>query len=350
MKTTKKFEWTVLGAGPAGIATVGQLLEHGIDKDSILWIDPVFTVGDFGRYWSNVDSNTNAAFFRDYLNHIDSFEYRNRPNKYTFDGLDATQTCKLGVMIEPLSFITKTLQGKVNIHTGHVVKTHLENRLWHMTCQDGIVFMAKNVIFATGAVPKTMSSPDNIDNINMYDALNPEILAKRCTSSDTVAVFGASHSAVILIRDLLNLNVKKVINFYRQPLKFAVNLGDWILFDDTGLKGNAAIWARDNLNGKLPDKLERVYSSHANVAEHLPLCTKVIHAIGFTKRAPLIEGFPEWSHNSYNGIIAPGLFGVGIGFPENKTDPYGNTEARVGLRKFMVYLDDVIPLWLKYSV
>lgn len=345
-----KFEWAVIGAGPAGIATVGQLLEHGISKEHILWIDPYFKVGDFGHFWNGVDSNTNAAFFRDYLNHIDSFEYRTRPNKFAFDALDPIQTCKLGTMIEPLTFVTKVLQGKVNTHIGKVVKTHLANHFWHLTCQDNTVLTAKNVVFATGAVPKTMPAPDNIDNINMYDALNPETLAKRCTNQDTVAVFGASHSAVILIRDLLNLKVKKVINFYRQPLKFAVNLGDWILFDDTGLKGNAAAWARDNLNGKLPDNLERIYASNANVAEHLPLCTKVIHAIGFTKRSPIVEGFPEWSYNSYNGIIAPGLFGVGIGFPETKTDPYGNTESRVGLRKFMVYLDDVIPLWLKYSV
>lgn len=345
-----KFEWAVIGAGPAGIATVGQLVERGINKEQILWIDPYFTVGDFGRHWSNVDSNTNAAFFRDYLTHLDSFEYNNRQQQYTFDNLDSKQTCKLGTLIEPLSLITKTLQNKVNVYTGTVVKTHLYNRLWHLTMQDDTVLAAKNVVFATGAIPKTMSSPDYIDNINMYDALNPDTLAKRCGNEDTVAVFGASHSAVILIRDLLNLNVKKVINFYRQPLKFAVNLGDWILFDDTGLKGNAAIWAQEHLNGKLPNKLERVYASDTNVMEHLPFCTKVIHAIGFTKRSPLIEGFPEWSHNSYNGIIAPGLFGVGIGFPETKTDPYGNTESRVGLRKFMVYLDDVIPLWFKYSV
>ena len=349
MSKLHTFEWAVIGAGPAGIAAVGQLLERGIPGNTILWLDPYFAIGDFGLLWGNVDSNTTAGFFSDYLQHLKSFEYNAHPH-FDFDDLALEQTCKLSLMYKPLAWITNILRGKVESRSGSVDKLNLTQRLWNLKLHDGTTVSAKNVILATGATPKNMVAPENVEIINLYNALNPELLTKYCSQDDTIAVFGSSHSAIIIIRDLLNLKVKKVINFYHNPLKFAVNLGDFILFDDTGLKGNAAIWARENLNGTLPTNLERIYSSHENVAEHLPLCTKVIYAIGFTKRAPLIEGFPEWTYNSHNGIIAPGLFGVGIGFPESKIDPYGNVESSVGLRQFMYYVDNVIPVWLKYTI
>ena len=49
-----------------------------------------------------------------------------------------------------------------------------------------------------------------------------------------------------------------------------------------------------------------------------------------------------------DGIIAPGLFGLGVAFPEYAEDPYGFGQYRVGLKKFMDYLDSVLPLWLLY--
>ena len=45
----------------------------------------------------------------------------------------------------------------------------------------------------------------------------------------------------------------------------------------------------------------------------------------------------------------PGLFGFGIAFPESHTNPLGLTEHRVGLYKFMQYLDTVLPLWMRYG-
>ena len=42
------YAWTVIGAGPAGIAAVGKLLDHGIAPEKIAWIDPAFAAGDLG--------------------------------------------------------------------------------------------------------------------------------------------------------------------------------------------------------------------------------------------------------------------------------------------------------------
>lgn len=57
------FKWAVIGAGPAGIAAVGKLIDAGINPKEIVWIDPEFKVGDFGTHWRNVSSNTKVGLF-----------------------------------------------------------------------------------------------------------------------------------------------------------------------------------------------------------------------------------------------------------------------------------------------
>jgi malic enzyme len=56
-------EWVVVGAGPAGIATVGVLLDLGIDPQGIVWLDPEFNVGRMGAYYQNVPGNSRVAEF-----------------------------------------------------------------------------------------------------------------------------------------------------------------------------------------------------------------------------------------------------------------------------------------------
>ena len=167
---------------------------------------------------------------------------------------------------------------------------------------------------------------------------------------DTVALFGSSHSAVMIMRDLLDAGVNKVINFYRSPIRYAVFMNNWILFDNTGLKGNAADWAKHHLHGDLPERLERYYSDPAHIEKYLPECTKVVHAVGFERRQIPITGCEALAYNDKTGIIAPGLFGIGIAFPEGKVDPLGNFEYNVGLWKFMTYLERIVPIWKKYGI
>ncbi len=343
-------EWAVIGAGPAGVAAVGKLIDNGVSSQDILWIDPKFKVGDFGEFWANVSSNTRVELFNKFLYNCKSFKYAEKDEQFELEKLEIDKTCKLAYMVEPLAYVTKQLSQQVKCVEASVEKLHLFDRKWHINLHGGEVCSSKNVILATGAVPRCMPEKEGVETISMYDALNIDKLATKVNKDDTVAVFGSSHSAVILLRDLLDLGVKEVVNFYCEPLRFAVRLDDWILFDDTGLKGNTAIWAREYLNGKMPERLKRVVSNDENVAQNLPLCTKVIYAIGFNQRSPIIEGYPNYKYNPYNGIIAPGLFGVGIGFPESKTDRYGNTELRVGLWKFMDYLERTVPLWRQYEV
>ena len=60
---TMTYAWTVIGAGPAGIAAVGKLLDRGIAGKDIAWIDPAFAAGDIGAKWRSVSSNTQVGVF-----------------------------------------------------------------------------------------------------------------------------------------------------------------------------------------------------------------------------------------------------------------------------------------------
>ena len=211
------------------------------------------------------------------------------------------------------------------------------------------VVCSKNVILAIGAEPKKLNFPETPE-IPLEIALDPEKLKQVVKKGETIGVFGCSHSAILVLDNLLKAGAHQVVNFYRSPHLYAVYLDDWILFDDTGLKGHAAEWARKHLDGSLPANLKRVLATDRKFDEILATCNRIIYAVGFERRKlPVVEQYNHVSYNDRTGIIAPGLFGLGIAFPEAKFDRLGNLEYRVGLWKFMDYLNEVMPIWLKYS-
>jgi hypothetical protein len=340
------YAWTVIGAGPAGIAAVGRLLDHGIAPDKIAWIDPAFAVGDLGQKWRPVSSNTIVGTFLSFLNGSAAFRFAEAPPTPLAE-VDPEETCALALVAEPLVWVTQQLREQVDVFETIATALHLQNRQWRIETQQQDV-VSDNVVLAVGAVPKKLSYP-HLDEIPVEVALDPEKLAQQDLDGATVAVFGSSHSSMIVLPNLLRHPVKKVINFYQSPLKYAVYLDDWILFDDTGLKGRAAEWARENIDGVYPEKLQRCWVSAPEFEGILEACDRVVYTVGFERRK--LPETPQWGplgYNQQNGIIAPGLFGLGIAFPEYAKDPYGFGQHRVGLKKFMDYLDSVLPLWLRY--
>lgn len=344
----KKYQWAVVGAGPAGIAAVGKLLDYGITPTDILWIDPEFNVGDLGRLWKNVSSNTKVKLFIDFLNEVKAFSYQNAPVDFQLNHLLPNETCPLHCIAEPLQWVSDQLRNIVHIDATLIKSMHLSGRCWTLNSASK-TWYAHNVILATGAVPTQQNYPD-INTIPFEVAIDKTRLTDIIKRNETYAVFGSSHSAIIIINHLVSLGVKQVFNFYRSPCRYATDMGDWTLFDNTGLKGQSAAWARQNIDGTLPANLVRYQSSESNLARYLPECDNAIHAIGFTQRNTI--AVTDYMHHNYNphvGIIGPGLFGLGIAYPEVKPDPFGSVETQVGLWKFMTYLNKVMPVWFKYS-
>lgn len=338
----KTFQWTVVGAGPAGIAAVGKLLDSGIPPVSIAWVDPAFKVGDLGERWRQVSSNTKVSLFIKYLNHCKAFRYGAKSD-FNINNLHEDKTCLLNEIADPLQWVSDHLCEAVNPVKATLQSMQIENGVWNLKTESES-FASKNVILAIGATPKKLNYP-NLKEIPLEEAL----CAPPPLTGETVAVFGSSHSAMIVLQKLLETSAAKVINFYNSPLKFALYLDDWILFDNTGLKGETAVWVRKNVLGKMPSRLERVQLANPKFKHYLGQCQSVVYAIGFERRkAPETPQFEELICNESNGIIAPGLFGLGIAYPQKVEDRYGNIEHNVGLWKFMTYLDEVLPIWMQY--
>jgi cation diffusion facilitator CzcD-associated flavoprotein CzcO len=337
----------VIGAGPAGIAAVGKLLDHGIPPGKIAWIDPAFAAGDLGQKWRSVSSNTIARTFLSFLNGSAAFRFSEAPPLPLLQ-IDPDETCALGLVADPLVWITSHLRERVDVFETTATALQLHKRRWEIqTGQQPVA--SENVVLAVGAVPKKLSYP-HLNEIPVEVALDPEKLAQVPLDGATVAVFGSSHSSMIVMPNLLRHPAAKVINFYRSTLKYAVYLDDWILFDDTGLKGRAAEWARENIDGELPERLERCWVSSPEFDEKLAQCDRAVYTVGFERRKlPQTPQWGELEYNQQNGILAPGLFGLGIAFPEYAEDPYGFGQHRVGLQKFMDYLNSVLPLWMVYN-
>lgn len=339
--------WAVIGAGPAGIAVVGKLLDAGIDPKEILWIDPDFKVGDLGQKWRSVSSNTKVKLFLDFLNACSSFRYQECPINFQLNHLPKEENCFLHAIADPLEWVSNHLQQRVRPFKTFAEELKAENGQWEITTRDG-KFLAKNVVLAIGAEPSTLSLPGPT-LLPIEQTVDLDLLKKVCSKNDTVAVFGSSHTAIVALYNLAAIEAK-VFNFYRSPLKYAVYLDDWILFDDSGLKGYSAQWARAHLDRQKLPNLERMLVTDSSFNEAFAKCNKVVYAIGFERRkSPLVLPYNTIKYNEHTGIIAPGLFGFGIAFPQGKFDKVGNYEYKVGLWKFMSYLTDVLPIWLKYS-
>lgn len=341
------FDWTVVGAGPAGIAVVGQLLDNDISPDRIAWIDPTFTVGDFGTIWRKVPSNTKVKLFLRFLDACQAFKHSECCDNFPLHSLEQEKTCQLSYMADALQWVTNHLKETVHARQTSVTTMKLTQQHWEISLESDVI-VSKNVVLTIGSDPITLPTAD-IELVPLDVTFDPERLSAVCTKNDTVAVFGSSHSAILIIRNLLeHCQVKKIINFYRSPLIYAFEMDGEIIYDDTGLKGTTAEWAREFIDGTLPDNVFRVISTDESVAKYIGECTKSIHAVGFAPRTIVIEGIQELKHDDKTGIIAPGLFGLGIAFPESKTNRYGNVERRVGLWKFMEYLKRIMPVWLQY--
>ena len=341
----KIYSWAVVGAGPAGIAAVGQLIDLGVKGEDIAWIDPQFDVGLLGRKWRSVSSNTRVSLFIKFLEVVASFHYKDCPNDYHIHTLDPADTCQLAYIVEPLEWVTEELMKQVQPFKSTVARIEKSSQGWLLkTSSEKIT--AKKAILATGSHARTMNH-DSVPTLPLEDALQIDELYKQVGPDDTVAVFGSSHSAIMIVRDLLARPVKKVMNFYRVPLVYAEYLPNGkIRFDSTGLKGRTAIWAKENIDGNhQPSNLERYLSTPDNIEKYLPECDQAIYAIGFDRAPITVEDVDVAKYNNKTGEIAQGLFGVGIAFPELGPDAVGNMEHQVGLWKFMDYLIRVMPGW-----
>ncbi|PBP23276.1 hypothetical protein BUE80_DR006071, partial [Diplocarpon rosae] len=339
---------------PAGIAVVGNLLEQ--KKGPILWVDHQLQGGRLNKYYREVPSSRPLPHAHQRVRRVQR----------------GTQTARRrirGIVVQLHHCLKMLSADKYKSSNWSVTVTSPDEKFPSSSkiCTDLLVL-------CTGSSPSTGPLPvTDINEIGLDPALNPPLLAKILPSSEkqVVGVIGASHSAILVLRNLYNLASSshphlRIKWFTRHPLRYAEERDGWIIRDNTGLKGAVATWARENLEedvlptsrvSKFLEKVPTTKEKEQEVyLEHLPACTHVVQAIGFHQnKVPILEQDGKKIELVYNdrtaafadakGEKVKGLYAAGIAWPEKVTDPEGNVEHAVGLAKFMNYLKRVVPNW-----
>lgn len=381
--SVKCVEYVVIGAGPAAICAIPHLLKNKVAKDDIIWIDPQFSVGDFGStlsVGSSVPGNTtvesyqrvNKAIYQMMIEHsLDGHR------QFELDHLQSNFVCTLKIAAEPLQHITNELRKLVPSIVGTVSNIvsmaeglELEVKLTNGTTQK---IITKRAILATGAKPKKMLLPKAHDHITMLDPniafIETELAAylKNNSTIKTVAVIGSSHSAALAVMHLLKAGLI-VKQFMNKEYKYAVpsvapDGTKYTMFDNTGLKGEVAKFTKQLLNdlasgsSEFKHKLTRYIGkdqqeTNALLERHLADCSHAVAAIGYElANTLLVNGQPlsSLSHNNktteFHAI--PGLFGIGIAFPQQVQAISGEIEYAVGVGKFWTTIShpQIMQIW-----
>ncbi|KAL3475354.1 pyridine nucleotide-disulfide oxidoreductase-domain-containing protein [Aspergillus californicus] len=393
MRTPQRCAAVVVGAGPAGLAVVGNLLEKQLGK--IVWIDPYFQAGRVNRKYREVPSNTKVALFQSFATAVQPFQSvingTRIPNAFTtMAKLDQEKPCHLHHAADVVRALTDGIvkMDQVSARRGHVTAANLDHtrswtvRIEDLDSHDEIEFLTPRLILCTGCSPTKAPVPvpeDTVRRLDLDVVLKPSELASTLSQStpSTVAVIGASHSAVLALLNLVDLVRTshphlRIKWFTRHPLRYAEYKDGWILRDNTGLKGRAADFARQQLEdstlpssqaGQFITKIDCSGGPEKETAQfqrHLPKCSYFVQAVGYTRDplpelsingSALLSGDLNWDSSfggftDHAGRSIPGLHGAGIAFPERIVDPYGNVEYAVGFFKFMKFLKRVTPQWV----
>lgn len=346
-------DWLIVGAGPAGIITIGILIDLGIDPADITWIDPEFHVGRMGKYYGSVHGNTKTKDFIEFIKNCKIFkECESFTSIRILCSYDPELEYQLDFIIRPLQDITKYLCSKVHNFNCNLTSLNYIDNKWLVGTDTDIKINAKSVVLATGSHPETLNYT-GLTEIPLDEALNQAKLVNLVNPEDKILVVGSSHSAILILKYLIELPlnfkvdpVKKVINLYNKPLLYPINMGTWIKNQSTGLSGAAAEWAHNFIEKNMPKNLERLYNSPENIEKAIKECNKVIYACGYVKNSlPEIQQNPNLEYDA-NGILGPRLFGIGIAFPAHYTDPLNNKEKPIGLSRFLEYAKRVVPIWI----
>ncbi|KAK0718948.1 pyridine nucleotide-disulfide oxidoreductase-domain-containing protein [Apiosordaria backusii] len=372
--TPKDATAVVVGAGPAGIAVVGNLLEQIKGDGKIVWVDEQFQGGRINRCYREVPGNTAVKLFVDYAEALRPFQHilntAHKPNAITaLEKLPQSGTCSLSYAGDMLNFFTTGLRQHPRIQTVQAkadsAHLDLQTKTWTLTTTSTPASVtAPLVVYCTGSFPSTVPlPPSSPPTIPLDTALTPSILSTTIPQDQpyTIGVIGGSHSAILVLMNLYTLAstthpLLRIKWFTRHPtLRYAVEKDGYIQYDNTGLKGRAAEFGRTQLDGEVLDSSEagkfitRIDCSGGKEREWGFPVPEV--RIGDGKEVVRLGKDARTGRFYVEGEMGEqiGLFGAGIAFPEEVDTPEGEREYAVGMWKFMKFLKRVVPGWVEGS-
>lgn len=396
LQSSLSVEYTVIGAGPAGICAIAKLLSLKIPPNHIAWVDPNFQVGAFGTtlsLGSSLPSNTTVGNFQAVNQSIYEtvFGLTHTPweaTQFTISTLAPEAHCSLKIAAEPIQKISDLLSPVVRAYRGNVVSLQEHNKSgfqsWQVNIREQtgamVSFTSQRVLLATGAQPKQLpfTLVSSLPIISLNTALVATELQRYLTKQTSltplkkVAVMGSSHSAALVVMNLIkaNIPVKQLMN---KPYRFATARTtteglSYTQFDNTGLKGEVALYVKallekpTCLHTQVPASLweHTIYTpdsplsekDHRHFEKQLQDCSHLIVAIGYEVLPTLTINDKPVNQYHYDKQTTrffglPGLYGLGIAFPQSVQSPSGEVEYAVGYSKFWATVNQtqVIESW-----
>ncbi len=326
------FPYAVIGAGPAGIITVAKLIEQGVPEKSIVWIDPEFSVGSLGKYYSTVPSNLKARRYTFFLTSCDLFKAMCFPSFERIFHYDQNQEPPLQLIVDPLQDITNYLKERVVSRQAMVSELKCADQTWHIMA-DGLTICAEKVVLASGSHPKRLGY-EGFDEIPLDVALDERYLKQVLTQQDKVIVIGSLHSALLVLKYVSEIPVRQAVNFYtKQP-----TYGPY-----GGLEGITAYWTREVLDQQKATNVIRLLYDPRAIEQYKDKGYKIIYAIGYEPNLISINGSTLIDFDPDTGKIYDNLYGIGIAFAERYTKEDGVVISLIGVNSFMQRAKKIVP-------
>ena len=324
------FQVAIVGLGPAGIFTLASLPDDVLPETLIL--EQSCIGGDLSSYYSGVIANITKNEFIRIFRMIPKWANESFPELNSCQDNDAP---KLANICKVLRRLIKSDIQKAHLHTTALVSLLETTDGWTLVTSKE-TYQAKKVILCLGATTKTMDLP--LPLIPLPIALSQEQLAHSVSPTDTIVVFGTSHSGALVLNNLKQLGCQNVYAIYKgkDPFAIANNTTE-------GLKLAGALIAQDiqmNAWGPLVPTLIS-YDDFASIYRVLSKAHAVIYAIGFEPRT--------FNYTNKSGVCCPitdttpGIYGFGFGRPRITKTTYGESIAQIGFESFIKAIQAELP-------
>lgn len=355
MHTNSIYQVAVIGDGPSGLAAISELLGKGIKQ--IVWIGKEFKAGRLNHY-RQVPSNTKVCLFLKYAERICKGAALPFDGKITelFKDLDPNGHCLLSCAADMVTLLSDRLR-KPN-ESVQSIKEFAEKvvfkDLWSIHLSNQQIVQARAVILAVGSHPKA-GFIHHRSVVDVDTALCKDRLVGIINKSDKIAVFGNSHSAMLIIKNLKEIGANPTCIYKHPPLYALYGVGNQIIYDNTGLKGVAAEWTRQHWAGL--QKIRFHQEMKVDDFDHAIFATgfernstlQIEHENNVLKAGDLIKENGHLLDGQHH--VIPGLFGVGIAFPGKDTYEHEGqmiVEDSVGLFKFCRHCEKEVSIILSY--
>ena len=324
-------DYIILGGGLSGIITL-SIIHNKYPSKTIGWIDNNnFTGGDLVKY-PEVPANTPypvlVKFIEKIYNNINFARSSDEICNLVDNGI-----FKLKCLAKELKIISNHIRTLKNVT---MINDYI-NRMEYIDNTWGVYgelnnYSSTRVVICNGSIHKKLNY--NIPAIPVEIALNPEKLRKLDIKNKKLAVFGNSHSGILILKNLYDLSCNHVTNIIKTSIKIPyMDENNIEIYQESGIRGVGLEWANKFMVPENKTNIKIVKYTDFDQASY----DYVIYSIGLVRRnlSIKINDTPLIIDPAFNetGLLSKNLYGLGVAYPEYYI-LNGDTEYKVGIGGF----------------